>query len=77
MGIATIGKESSTVSEIKLKPCTNCGEQIDPHAGHIDNGRVFVCEKGKPPMREVKYYCGNCNSTAIFPKKCEPEVTGQ
>jgi hypothetical protein len=38
---------------------------------------VFVCEKGKPLMREVKYYCGNCNSTVIFLKKCEPEVTGR
>lgn len=77
MSIATIGREFSTVSEIKLKPCPNCGEQIDLHAGHINNGRVFVCEKGKPLMREVKYYCGNCNSTVIFLKKCEPEVTGR
>lgn len=57
--------------------CPNCGEQIDLHAGHIDNGRVFVCDKGKPLMREVKYYCGNCNSTVIFFKKCEPEGTGR
>ena len=31
--------------------CPNCGRQIDFHAGHINNGRVFVCEKGKPLMR--------------------------
>lgn len=33
--------------------CPNCGGQIDFHAGHIDNGRVFVCEKGKP-LTEVR-----------------------
>lgn len=65
------------MSEIKLKSCPNCSEGIDFHAGHIDNGHVFVCEKGKPLMREVKYYCGNCNSTVIFLKKCEPEGTGR
>lgn len=54
--------------------CPNCGEQIDFHAGHIDNGHVFVCEKGKPLMREVRYYCRRCDSTVIFLKKCEPEV---
>lgn len=57
--------------------CPNCGGQIDPHAGHIDDGRVFVCEKGKPLMREVKYRCGRCDSVVIFIKKCEPEVTGR
>lgn len=57
--------------------CPNCGEQVDFHAGRTGNGRVFVCEKGKPPMREAKYYRGNCNSAAISPKKCEPEVTGR
>ena len=50
--------------------CANCGEQID----RIDKGNVFVCEKGKPPMREVRYYCRHCDSTIIFLKKCEPEV---
>ena len=55
MSFATIGKEFSTMSEIKLKPCPNCSEGIDFHAGHINNGHVFVCEKGKPLMREVKY----------------------
>ena len=53
--------------------CPNCGEQIDFHAGHINNGRVFVCEKGKPLMREVRYYCRHCDSTVIFLKKCEPK----
>lgn len=56
--------------------CPNCGEQIDFHAGHIDNGRVFVCEKGKPLMREVRYHCRHCDSTIIFLKKCEPEGVG-
>lgn len=51
--------------------CPNCGRQIDPHGGHIPNGRVFVCEEGRPPMREVRYHCGNCGSTAIFLKECE------
>lgn len=53
--------------------CPNCGEQIDFHAGHINNGRVFVCEKGKPLMREVRYHCRRCDSTVIFLKKCEPK----
>ena len=57
--------------------CPNCGRQIDFHAGHIDNGRVFVCEKGKPLSREVKYHCGNCDSTIIFIKKCEPKEVGR
>lgn len=56
--------------------CPNCGRQIDPHSGHIPNGRVFVCEKGKPLMREIKYYCENCDSTIIFLKKCEPKGVG-
>ncbi|MBO9161958.1 MAG: hypothetical protein J7E10_13585 [Escherichia coli] len=53
--------------------CPNCGKQIDFHAGYIDNGRVFVCEKGRPLMREVRYHCRHCDSTVIFIKKCEPE----
>lgn len=53
--------------------CPNCGGRIDFHAGHINNGRVFVCEKGKPLMREVRYYCRHCDSTVIFLKKCEPK----
>lgn len=55
------------------RTCPNCGEQIDFHAGHINNGRVFVCEKGRPLMREVRYYCRHCDSTVIFLKKCEPK----
>lgn len=53
--------------------CPNCGKQVDFHAGHIDNGRVFVCEKGRPLMREVRYHCRHCDSTVIFLKKCEPK----
>ena len=49
--------------------CPNCGEQID----RINNGKVFVCEKGRPLMREVMYYCRHCDSTTIFLKKCEPK----
>ena len=49
--------------------CPNCGGQID----RIDKGNVFVCEKGRPLMREVRYYCRRCDSTVIFLKKCEPE----
>lgn len=36
-------------------------------------GRVFVCEKGKLLMREIKYYY---DSAIIFFKKCEPEGVG-
>lgn len=81
MSIATIGKDCLIVTEktcaicATCVTCPNCGRQIDFHAGHINNGRVFVCEKGKPLMREVKYRCGHCNSTVIFLKKCEPEGT--
>lgn len=56
--------------------CPNCDGQIDFHAGHINKGNVFVCEKGKPLMREVRYYCRHCDSTIIFLKKCEPEGVG-
>ena len=49
--------------------CPNCGGQI----GRINKGNVFVCEKGKPLMREVRYYCRRCDSTIIFPKRCEQE----
>lgn len=56
--------------------CPNCGGQIDFHAGHIGNGRVFVCEKGRPPMREVRYYCRHCDSTVIFLRRCEPRGAG-
>ena len=57
--------------------CPNCGERIDFHAGHINRGSVFVCEKGRPLMREVRYYCRHCDSTIIFLKKHEPEGTGR
>lgn len=60
-------------SEPCLLNAPNCGRQIDFHAGHINNGRVFVCEKGEPPSREVKYHRGNCDSTIIFIEKCEPK----
>lgn len=79
MSIATTGKEYLTMTEktcaicATCVTCPNCGEQIDFHAGHINNGRVFVCEKGKPLMREVRYYCRHCDSTVIFLKKCEPK----
>lgn len=56
--------------------CPNCGKQVDFHAGHIDNGRVFVCEKGRPPMREARYHCRHCGSTVIFIEKCEPKGVG-
>ena len=56
--------------------CPNCGGQVDPHAGRIDDGRVFVCEKGRPPMREARYHCRHCGSTVILLKKCEPEGVG-
>lgn len=55
--------------------CPNCGKQIDFHAGHINNGRVFIYEEGKPLVRKIKYYCSNCDSTIIFIKKCEPKWT--
>lgn len=79
MSIATIGKDCLIVTEktcaicATCVTCPNCGERIDFHAGHINNGRVFVCEKGKPLMREVRYYCRHCDSTVIFLKKCEPK----
>lgn len=56
--------------------CPNCGGHIDSHAGRIDRGRVFVCEKGKPLMREARYHCRGCGSTVIFHEKCEPEGVG-
>lgn len=56
--------------------CPNCGGQVDPHGGHTPDGRVFVCEKGKPLMREVRYHCRRCGSTIVFLEKCEPEGAG-
>lgn len=49
--------------------CPNCGERID----RINNGHLFVCEKGKPLMREIRCYCRRCDSTIIFLKTCEPK----
>ena len=53
--------------------CPNCGKQIGFHVDHINDGRVFIYEEGKPLVRKTKYYCRNCGSTIIFIKKCEPE----
>lgn len=53
-----------------MKPCPKC--HSTEHL-HINNGHVFVCEKGKPLMREIRYHCRHCDSTIIFLKKCEPE----
>ena len=52
--------------------CPDCGERV----GRINKGNVFVCEKGKPLMREVRYHCRCCDSTIIFIKKCEPKGVG-
>lgn len=49
--------------------CPGCGGRID----RIDKGDVFVCEKGRPPMREARYRCRHCGSTVIFLRRCEPE----
>ena len=56
--------------------CPDCGGQVDFHAGYTDKGRVFVCEKGRPPMREARYHCRHCDSTTIFLKECEPKGVG-
>ena len=53
--------------------CPNCGGLIDFHAGHIGNGRVLVCEEGRPLMREIRYRCRHCDSTVVFLRRCEPE----
>lgn len=53
--------------------CPNCGKQIGFHVDHINDGRVFIYEEGKPLVRKTKYYCRNCGSTIIFIKKCDPE----
>lgn len=52
--------------------CPYCGGQVDSHAGRIDDGRVLVCVKGRPPMREARYRCGHCGSTVVFLERCEP-----
>lgn len=50
--------------------CPNCGRQIDRRAGYVNEGRVFICEKGRPLIRKTKYRCPSCDSTIIFIKKC-------
>lgn len=55
--------------------CPNCGKQIDFHAGHINNGRVFICEEGKPLIRKTKYRCPNCDSTIIILKRYDESWT--
>ena len=67
-----VKREATAIGHASIE-CPNCGGQIDFHAGHIDNGRVFVCEKGKQLMRETMYHCRHCDSTVIFHKKCEPK----
>lgn len=52
--------------------CPGCGRRVDLHAGRIDDGRVFVCEKGRPPMREARYRCAHCGSVTIVIQKCGP-----
>ena len=52
--------------------CPNCGGRTD----RVDKGDVFVCGKGRPPMREAGYHCRRCDSTVIFLGKCEPEGVG-
>lgn len=64
--------EGTGWSEVGIE-CPNCGGQADPHAGHAGDGRVFVCEKGRPLMREARYRCRHCGSTIVFLEKCEPE----
>lgn len=49
--------------------CPNCGGR----AVRTDGGDVFVCEKGRPLMREARYRCRHCGSTVIFLGRCEPE----
>ena len=44
--------------------CPNCG------------GRIDRIDKGKPPMRGVRYYCRHCDSTIIFLEKCGPKGVG-
>lgn len=55
--------------------CPNCGRQIDHRVGHVNEGRVFICEEGRPLIRKTKYRCPSCDSTIIFIKKCEPKWT--
>lgn len=67
----SVGRTDGGKADMGIR-CPDCGGRID----RINKGDVFVCEKGKPLMREVRYYCRHCNSTVIFLKKCEPEGVG-
>lgn len=53
--------------------CPGRGGRADPRAGHIGNGHVPACEKGRPPMRGAGYHRRHCDPTAIPPEKCEPK----
>ncbi len=53
--------------------CPNCGKWTDVPVAHINEGRVFIYEEGKPLVRKTKFYCPKCDSTIIFIKKCEPD----
>ena len=52
--------------------CPNCGGQ----ACRTDKGDVFVCEKGRPLMREARCRCRRCGSTVILIERCEPKGAG-
>lgn len=55
--------------------CPNCGRQIDRRAGYVNEGRVFICEKGKPITRKTKYRCPSCDSTIIILKRYDENWT--
>ena len=81
-GIATTGKGYPTMGGktcavyAMCAACPDCGRQVDSHAGHIDNGRVPACGKGRPHMREAGHHRRHCGPTAISPEKCEPKAVG-
>ncbi len=52
--------------------CPNCGGRTD----RIGEGGAFICEKGRPLMREARYRCRHCDSTVIYIEKCEPKGAG-
>lgn len=49
------------------------GGQTDFHAGHIPDGRAFVCEKGGPPMREAECRRAHRGPVTVSIEKCEPK----